>query len=60
MDGDAYRVVFKKLREAEVDPQGAEAIDCTPDRYTEREEIAELRRLVLEIAEPEVTYHTTT
>ena len=52
-----YTIVFEKLAEASSDVLPVNQADATTD---EIEEIAELRRAVLEITQPSVSSYTTT
>lgn len=58
---DRYRIVFEKLSEAlhESGEKSAVAIrvEATPSEY---DELAELREVILEVAEPPVSLYTTT
>ena len=59
---DRFRIVFDRLEEA----TGTHVVEGQPVAVTldadvlENEEIAELRRITLELAEPEPTVYTTT
>lgn len=55
MDKD-FSIIFEKLQEASVSDEGF-TIQTNP---TELDEIAELRKIVLEIIEPEPMSYTTT
>jgi hypothetical protein len=56
MDRD-FTIVFEKLEEAR---GAADAFDLQQSVSTELDELAELRRIVVEISEPEPLSYTTT
>ena len=58
MDHDTYTIIFQELAKAAATAEpGHEAAEAT---RAEIDEIAELRRLVAEITEPEPTSYTST
>jgi len=56
MDKD-FSIIFEKLQEASA---GEEGFTVQTNNSTELDEIAELRKVVLEITEPESMSYTTT
>jgi hypothetical protein len=61
MEQDRFKIVFEKLTEARERGAVSEAeVAETEQLRAESEEIAELRRLVLEITEPAPKSYTTT
>jgi hypothetical protein len=52
-----FTIVFEKLEEAR---GGADASDLQQVMAAELDELAELRRIVVEISEPEPLFYTTT
>jgi len=61
MEPNTYKIVFVKLSDSERDLQRAEASALEAKQIeTELDEIAELKRILLEIAEPEPRSYTVT
>lgn len=61
MEPNSYKIVFVKLSESDRDLQKAEAsVSEAKQIETELDEIAELKRFILEIAEPDPKSYTVT
>lgn len=62
MDQARFKIIFEKLSEksAVQTPPGEPLVKVLEAMRVELEEIAELRRLVLEVTEPEPVSYTTT
>jgi hypothetical protein len=60
MEEKNYTIVFQKLVEVTAEANSAETALHSEALSAEIDEIAELRRLVLEITDPEPTSYTTT
>jgi hypothetical protein len=59
MDHDTYTIVFRKLAEAGAEQGNGGVVLNSPTFREELDEIDELRRIVLEITEPEAPSYTT-
>jgi hypothetical protein len=60
MAEDTFTVVFQKLAEAEAEIAAAKVVVYSGTSAEEIEEIAELRRVILEITEPDPPSYTST
>jgi hypothetical protein len=60
MGKGTYKIVFEKLEELKAKAENAECAPYSEPLRVEIDEIAELRRLVLEVTDPEPTSYTTT
>ena len=60
MDSSEYKIVFEKLREAQESEGREPTLPSIKLDLEELQEIDELRRLALEITDPDPTSYTTT
>jgi hypothetical protein len=60
MDEPRFRIIFEKLAETAAEEREGDGASMSDELRAEIDEIAELRRLVLETTEPDQKSYTTT